>query len=352
MTKLIDVSVISKRSSDNSLIIPDDLRSETLKNFLSICDSSPVEISKKISCAEGVSSDSFPLLLDTLAQLRTDPPSKPANILKKRAVAKYKTIEIILKLIELDSPNHHRYWNTFHCCNVLLQDGKKITGRYCNNRWCIVCNRIRTANLINGYLPVIRQKFKEPMFVTLTIPNISEQELQNTIREMTKTIRKITDLFRNRRDFRLKGIRKLECTYNEKGKDFHPHLHILVESLLVAKELVKAWLNHYPDADKRGQDIRPADQNSMIELFKYSTKLAGKSKNDVEALDVIFKAFYKKRVFQPVGLKKVTVSEDIEALQSQEIEDLKSAIDVWIWEQEIRDWLNSSGELLTEYQDK
>jgi hypothetical protein len=288
------------------------------------------------------------LLLDTLAQPDTKPPEKVVNPFKKRAVAKYKTVEIILPLIDLQSDLKKSYWSTFHCCNVLLQDGNKITGKYCNNRWCIVCNRIRTAKLINGYLPVIRAEIPDPFFVTLTIPNVSGIDLRGSIEEMTKTIIRINATFRFCKDFRLKGIRKIECVPG-KHNDFHPHLHLLVSGELAGHELIKAWLNSYPDANKRGQDIRPADQNSLIELFKYSTKLTAGSKNEPEALDVIFKALYKKRTFQPIGLKKVSISEDIEALQSQEIEELKSAIDVWIWEQEVKDWLNSSGELLTAY---
>lgn len=204
------------------------------------------------------------------------------------------------------------------------------------------------AKLINGYLPVIKKELFKPFFVTLTIPNVSGQELRSTVRGMIRTVIEINNLFRHLRAFRLKGIRKVECTYNKRGKDFHPHLHILVESERVARELIKEWLNHYPDADKRGQDFRPADQSSLIELFKYSTKITGEAKENPDALDTIFKALYKMRVFQPIGLKKVSVSEDIDGIQSQEIENLKSAIEVWIWEQEVRDWVNSSGEGLTQ----
>lgn len=295
--------------------------------------------------------ETFPLLLDTLAQLRTNPPKKETNSLKKRAFAKYQTNEVIFPLIDLDSTLIKSYWSTFHCTNVLLQSGKTITGKYCNNRWCIVCNRIRTAKLINGYLPVIKEELSKPMFVTLTVPNVPAEDLRKTIGGMIGTVRTITHLFRNRRNFKLKGLRKVECTYNARGNDYHPHLHLLVDGYQASQELINNWLIHYPEADKRGQDLRPADDNSLIELFKYSTKLTGKAKNNPEALDIIFKALYGKRVFQPIGLKKVAVTEDIDEIQAQTIEDLKSAIDVWLWEHELKDWLNSSGEFLTEYND-
>jgi len=65
-------------------------------------------------------------------------------------------------------------------------------------------------------------------------------------------------------------------------------------------------LDNYPDADRSAQDIRPSDDNSMIELFKYTTKIiTGKDITrkgnavelnvNPEALDVIFRAMYKRR---------------------------------------------------------
>jgi Replication protein len=285
--------------------------------------------------------------LDTLAQLWTGTEYQIDTSLLKRAVAKHKTLEVLFPLIDLKSSLYKSYWKTFHCCNVLLQEDKKITGKYCNNRWCLVCNRIRTAKLINGYLPGIKQDLVDPYFVTLTIPNVPGPDLRRSISEMTRTIRKITNLFRNRRDFKLRGIRKIECTYNSKSKEFHPHLHLLVGGIHVANQLRAEWLIHYPDATFEAQDIRPADQNSLIELFKYSTKLSAKGKDDPKALDTIFKALYQKRIFQPIGMKKLSVSEDIDEIQAQEIESLKSAIEVWEWKHEVSDWVNPSGEGLT-----
>ena len=41
------------------------------------------------------------------------------------------------------------------------------------------------------------------------------------------------------------------------------------------------------------------------------------------------------------------VSEDIEDIDSQIIEDVKEDTEVWTWEQEYSNWVSSSGELLT-----
>jgi hypothetical protein len=299
-------------------------------------------------------------LLDTIAQPPTSLPAKykkTLEIFKKRAVAKYLSRSLILSLIDLDSPLKQSYWRTWHCSNVLLQEGKKVVSKYCNNRWCLVCNRIRTAKLIKAYLPEIK-KMRNPQFVTLTIPNVPASELKKTIDGMIREFILIKNVFVRRRGLRINGIRKLEVTYNKVLNTYHPHLHLIVDGIEVGKALISEWLNRYPEADHRGQNIRPADENSMIELFKYSTKLTTKSlitkengktiiQVNAESLDVIFQAMYGRRIFQAMGSIR-QVSEDIEEIDGQVIEDLKDNVDVWTWEQELSDWVNSAGEMLTE----
>ena len=286
--------------------------------------------------------------LDTSDYLGTKHSKKGKNTLQKRAVAKYVTNEIIFPLIDLNSTLQKSYWHTFYCTRTITQIGNRIKTKYCGHRWCLVCNRIRTAKLIEGYLPVINREFKNPWFVTLTTPNMPGEELKRAINEMASTINKINNLFRHRRNYRIKGIRKLECTYNWKLNNFNPHFHILVEGEQEAEELINEWLRHYPKADRKAQDMRKADQNSLIELFKYSTKITAKSKSNPEALDTIFRAMYRKKIYQPMGIKKIDqVKDDIDKLESQEIKNLQHAVDEWTWEHDIKDWCNKWGEMLT-----
>ncbi|MBA7687586.1 hypothetical protein ES703_96050 [subsurface metagenome] len=312
--------------------------------------------------------DKKSLLLDTLAQPGTELTLKPEkslkNTLERRAIAKFVTNGIIYPLIDLDTNLKKSYWRSFHCTRILLQDGKKITSRYCNNRWCVVCNRIRTAKMINNYLPVLLNEIKEPYFVTLTIPNCTGQDLRATINHMIKTVIKINSTCRHRRDYQLKGIRKLECTYNQLENTFHPHFHFIINTYQVGQELISAWLENYPEARSVSQDIRRADKNSLIELFKYTTKITAGTLNKSdeagnrqvelniipEALDVIFQAMYGKRVYQPIGIKKIQQNEDmesIEGIQSEDITDIAEKMEVWGWEQDVSDWISGAGELLT-----
>lgn len=51
------------------------------------------------------------------------------------------------------------YKNTFFGCadTLLVADNENLTTTYCKNRWCGVCNRIKTAKSINAYLPEDRK---------------------------------------------------------------------------------------------------------------------------------------------------------------------------------------------------
>jgi len=306
-----------------------------------------------------IQDDKISPLLDTLAQPHTKSESKHTNSLetfKKRARSKYLSRALVLELVKLDSPLKKSYWNTWHCSNTILQDGQKLTTTYCNNRWCIVCNRIRTAKLIKGYLPEF-EKMQDPQFVTLSPVSMSCEDLESSIDKMTKEFIKIKNLFYGRRTFQINGVRKIEATYNARTDEYHPHFHIILDGKEVAEALIQEWLKRYPTSNRAANKAFPADKGSILELFKYTTKLTTKNKvtrdedkttievNPV-ALDVIFQALRKKRTFQSMGCVKM-VSEDIDEVDAQIVEDVEDAIDVWTWEQEASDWVNSYGELLT-----
>jgi DNA-damage-inducible protein D len=297
--------------------------------------------------------------LDTLAQLGTNLKVEPISIgfLAKRARAKTFTVPLSINLASLNSDLKKSYWNTYYCNDTLTQVGNKITGKYCNNRWCSVCNRIRTMNLIKGYhIPL--EELDDKHFVTLTLPNCKGEELRETIDFMLKSCKKVQEVFKKRhlrekQDWQLVGIRKLECTYNNKTNTYHPHFHFLIEGKIAANELVNEWLKRVPTASSKAQDVRKADKGAETELFKYFTKIVTKTEKGfvtfIEPLDVIFTAMQGLRVFQPIGLKK-DVSEDIADQNSQEIDGIEERYAKWKWVRRGHDWIDrSTGEVLTGY---
>lgn len=279
--------------------------------------------------------------LDTLAQL----PTKGFANLKKRARSKWYTNQIVKHLCEIDSPLTSYYRSSLYCGHIITQRGDKLTSQYCNTRCCNVCNRIRTAKMINGYLnQVIDRPALE--FVTLTQgPTCTAENLPFVIRNMIRQLTLIMRVFRERRGIPINGVRKLEVTYRPKTDLYHPHLHMIVDK--AGKQIIEEWLYRFPNADIKAQDLRSADSNSVKELFKYATKIAvGKDfcvdsathKIDVylRPLDVIFRSLKGKRIFQPFGnIKKV--DEDIIALDAQTYTDIpKYTFVEWIWEN--HDW--------------
>ncbi len=283
-------------------------------------------------------------ILDTLAQLDTK--------LKKRAKSKYFTQFVSSHLADLDTPLKQYYWNAWHCNDTLIQTGEKVVGKYCNSRICNVCNRIRTAKMINGYLPSI-EAMGTPKFVTLTIPNVKGNDLRRTIELMQKTFLKIMLRLKKGKK-KYAGIRKLEITYNAIEDTFHPHFHLIVNDLQTSEAIKQMWLEYYIDAKHYLQDIRDVDKGSMVELFKYTTKVVAKDLNGIQAIhlpaiDIIMQSTRRKRIIQPFGSIRKQVSEDIDLLQSDTYEGLPE-YNFMTWEWYKEDWINPYGEVLTGYQ--
>lgn len=262
--------------------------------------------------------------------------------LRKRKLAKGFTIALVRDLVALKSPLRNSYKKSFWCCHSITQKGKTLTSMYCNQRWCYVCNRIRTARLIDGYESVLTE-LPELRFVTLTRPNVSAQNLRQEIRELIAVFRQVRDKLRKAK-IHIRGVRKLEITYNEESKTYHPHFHVLMGGELEAQCLIREWLAVNQEAKEWCQDDKPADKDSLSEVFKYCTKI---SDNSPEVNDVIFQALRGLRMVQPMGVKKI--SEDVEDLVAEEIQELTEAEDVYVWQDEVNDWVSSEfGYLLCE----
>lgn len=282
-------------------------------------------------------------------------------VFSKRARAKFVQQKLLRSLVKLNSKLAKKYDDALFCSSVLQQSGNRLTSRFCNQRFCRICNRIRTAKLIKGYSSDI-SAMKDPRFVTLTIKNISAEDLRHSIRKMISDFRKIQELRRKLKQPAIVGIRKLEVTYNPDENNYHPHFHFIIDGEQIAQELIESWLDRNTTSNIKGQDQRKA--GDPIELFKYFAKLTSKSKSDTivikkgkatrleysypESLDIIFQAMEGTRVIQPIGGVKL-IQESVDQLESVEIEDLDKEEGMWIFQN--NDWVNVyTGELLTGYE--
>lgn len=291
-----------------------------------------------------VSGDVF---VHTLGQLgHTHPPTA----LKKRAKNTFFSKELARLLTALDSPLNKAYRRTlFDCCSTMVQEGQKITSKYCDSRWCNTCNRIRTAKLINGYSKPLSE-FKQAYFVTLSIPNVNKGDLRQSMAGMVKCFANIVKSKRRLKKA-FNGIRKLECTYNSELDNYHPHFHVIVDGLENAQYLLDEWMKRNPNSDIKGQDYRECNGN-YIELFKYTTKIVTKIQGEgfmiyIPALDTIFNSMKGMRTFQSFGNIRI-VSENIDDIKSDLYNIEPYDFVVWVWEKS--DWVSMiDGKPLTGY---
>lgn len=246
--------------------------------------------------------------------------------------------ENVLQELEADRSEKdilRSYWNMYHCSGKLVRKNGKISGRYCKNRLCLVCNSIRTAVLITQYKPIL-DEWEDAYFVTLTAPTIKESKLHSRVEEMESialSVRKnLNQRFKRKQCSKFQGIRKLECTYNPFANKYHPHFHFIIKGKENAEYVYNEWLKRtrHLGTSHKAQDCQPARKGALMEIFKYFTKIVSSSSKDrniyLKALDVIFKEFRGRRVIQSFGFtlpKEVEETTVIEVIKHEEIENIE-----------------------------
>jgi hypothetical protein len=243
--------------------------------------------------------------LDKLEYLTQPNKNKGLVSLRKRAKAKFIQKNWLKSLIELDTPLKKKYIDTMKCASYIKQSGEKFTSRYCGNRWCLICNRIRTAKLINQYTKPL-DKLEDKQFLTLTRPNVNAENLKTEINYLYKWWRAMLRVS-VKEGRNMSGVRKLEITYSHNRNDYHPHLHIIVDKKENAEYILRSWLWENPTADPGAQDQQEC--YDYKELFKYVTKMTTPIKRGEEtieyfypeAMDNIFQAIKGARIYQAFG---------------------------------------------------
>jgi len=277
--------------------------------------------------------------------------------LQKRARSKAISDAFVLQLIDIKSNLKKNYWNAWHCNRTILQEGEKLHTRYCNTRWCMVCNRIRSAKLRTGYEPAIAA-MNDPWFVTSTHRTVSGHWLKRTLDQDLKVFN-LCKRVMAKEGTKLVGIRKVEIEYNVEDGKFHAHIHSIIEGEAAARRFNELWVSKHPlHTDMKAQDVRPATDTK--ELFKYFTKMIskveveGQIRFDPKAMDTVFRAMVGRRVIQPFGGFTKVVSEDVEVEGSTDVDwryiSSPEEREIWCYEEagKFSDWYNANGEPLSE----
>lgn len=297
-------------------------------------------------------------------------PQRTGQVFKKTR-AKLIGTWINAPLADLRSKNEKYYRRALYCCHVLKQNEKSLSSTYCNGRTCSICNGIRTAKYINHYQEQIKL-LKSPQFVTLTAPTVFAdvpETLLEEIEKREKAWRAITENARLCKSGKivLRGIRALEVVARPDGH-YHPHYHLIIEGEGAANWVVKQWLNRFPQAQSKAQDIRPliVDKAGLAEVFKYGTKFidSRREKDDSgnwvkkpyrvepKRIDLIISALRGKRLINTFGgIKRLKDDDTNEMVKKVSYEDLEWVEErFWEWQTDDDWYATDTGEKLSNYE--
>jgi hypothetical protein len=151
-----------------------------------------------------------------------------------------------------------------------------------------------------------------------------------------------------RRNYEVMGIRKLETTWNFLNNKFHPHYHVIIRGLPQAERLVKEWLKRNTNSSKDAQDLRKADNGSLVEVFKYASKMYSIDKSQENGIRVyppevmlhIFKNLRKRKVLQPFGSMRKIKDDFSPDEATVRLENGDGNTYSYLWEHEYRTWID------------
>ncbi|NEF78969.1 protein rep [Staphylococcus aureus] len=196
--------------------------------------------------------------------------------------------------------------NTFlsFVADKTLEKQKLYKANSCKNRFCPVCAWRKARkdalglSLMMQYIK--QQEKKEFIFLTLTTPNVQNEQLEDEIKHYNKSFKKMVE--RKKVKSIIKGyVRKLEITYNKKRDDYNTHFHVLIavnKSYFTDKRYYisqQEWLDLWRDVtgiseitQVQVQKIRQNNNKELYEMAKYSGK-----DSDYLINQKVFDAFYK-----------------------------------------------------------
>lgn len=190
----------------------------------------------------------------------------------------------------------------------------------CENRFCPVCawkKSRKNALKISILMQHLKEtEDKEFLFLTLTAPNVTGEELEDEIKHYNQSFQRLMQ--RKAVKQAVKGyVRKLEVTYNKDREDYHPHFHVILavnKSYFTDKNYYinrDRWLELWQQSTKNSLitqvDIRRVkhtdNKKEVSEIAKYSAK-----DSDYLQDETVFDTFYKtlsgKRLIVYSGLFK------------------------------------------------
>lgn len=189
----------------------------------------------------------------------------------------------------------------------------------CRERLCLNCNRLLSRD--NAKMLMQLTEGMELKHIVFSIKNCKGAFLRNTIENMKKALKyylrskKVKDYYQS-----------YEITYNEKTKEFHPHIHLLVkaEDFNIKKSLLNSeWanaVNRFMGTSYKWLSCKCVNvednTKGCFELSKYVTKPQDFNSSTIPIFDEQLKGLH---LHQPNGYFKKGIKE---IKHKQECEDI------------------------------
>lgn len=246
----------------------------------------------------------------------------------------YKIYERIKDEIDEDIMSESRLESVYVCADDLFfvvdKDKNKNLDQvnFCKDRFCPMCARRRSLKIF-GQMSQITEKMLaennvEFVFLTLTIRNVTGEELSKTVTELNNGFLKIVSKSKKfpaaekLKKNLLGALKVMEVTYNEEVDTYHPHIHAILavnptyfkKDYMTKAELIAAWrkalkVDYDPSIDIRRIDRRP---NAIAETAKYPVKMSNILELDqdraVEVVYVLKRSLTGRRMIAFYGLFK------------------------------------------------
>ncbi|MFP7737970.1 protein rep, partial [Priestia aryabhattai] len=142
----------------------------------------------------------------------------------------FESKKIEKRIERLDDCN--KFWILDKYEKARIKDFKKTN--LCKDKFCNNCKKVKQAQRMAKFIPLIKPYKKDMYQITLTVPNVKGRKLKDTIAGMFKAFGMLIRYMNGTKkikgiDFSSWGfegaIRSLEITFKE--DEYHPHLHAL-----------------------------------------------------------------------------------------------------------------------------
>lgn len=249
--------------------------------------------------------------------------------------------------------------------NLETGEKKLDSADFCRERLCPMCQWRKSLKVFHQVSKVMDRTQEEnkslvPLFLTLTMKNCTDEELNNTV---TNIFQGWYQLTKHRKMKRIvQGwFRALEVTYNKEDDTFHPHIHAIIlvdksyfkkdnKDYMQTSDWVHMWrtamkLDYDPVCDIRKVNRTKGKYKAVAEVAKYTLKDTEFITNDDELTDKLVEVLSTslrgrrlyafggilKQIAKQIGIEEVAEGDLIHIDDEKIRDDIAKVLIVYRW---------------------